>query len=177
MGRQFRIYLLPSDAVRLIEVLRQEVGLRLFASRSPGPQPMETDSPVQTDAGFTRVDCLLAPDYAISVKLAHLPKQNFWIVNTLFSEVVEFSGCHFNEKTLKSGRLFYDKGFYRAEQWQEKSPRFLKWADIVFQTAKRSIRRITSLDAYIGEDAERWHSAGGVLVTLSVKDRPPLIGS
>lgn len=170
MGRQFRIYLLPSDAVRLIEVLRQEVGLRLFASRSPGPQPIETDSPVHTEAGFTRVDCLLTPDNSISVKMDHLEKRNLWSINTLFSEVVEFSGCHFNEKTLKSGRLFYDKGFYSGEQWHEKSPRFLKWADLVFQTTKKSIKRVSSLDAYIGEDAERWHSAGGVLVTLSIKD-------
>jgi|ERR1044071_654725 hypothetical protein len=175
MGRQFQVYLLPSDAVRLLEALRQEVGLRLLASRSPGPQPTETGSPVHTDAGFTRVDCLLAPDDSISVKLDHLEKQNLWSVNTLVSEVVEFSGCHFNEKTLKSGRLFYDKGFYRGEQWQEKSPRFLKWADLVFQTAKKSIKRVSSLDAYIGEDAERWHSAGGVLVTLSIKDHPLLL--
>jgi hypothetical protein len=173
MGRQFRIYLLPSDVARLVEILRHDVGLRLLASRSPRPEPIETESPVQTDSGFTRVDCLLAPDYAISAKLDHLAKQNFWSVNTLFSEVVEFSGCHFNEKTLKSGRLFYDKGFYRDEQWQEKSPRFLKWAEIVFKTAKKSIKRVPSLDAYIGEDAERWHSAGGLLVALSIKDHPP----
>lgn len=77
-------------------------------------------------------------------------------LNTLFSEVVEFSGCHFNEKTLKRGRLFYDIGFYNGEQWQEKSPRFLKWTEIAFKTAKKSIKRAPSFDAYIGADAERW---------------------
>ena len=165
--------MLPSDVDRLIEVLRHDVGLRLLANRSLRPEPVETESPVHTEAGFTRVDCLLAPDYASSVKLDHLDKQNLWSVNTLFSEVVEFSGCHFNDKTLKSGRLFYDKGFYSDKQWQEKSPRFLKWADLVFQTAKKSVKRVSSLDAYIGKDAERWHSAGGVLVTLSIKDHSP----
>lgn len=57
MARQFQVYLLPSDAVRLLEVLRHEVGLRLLASRSPEPKPIEVESPVQTSAGYIRVDC------------------------------------------------------------------------------------------------------------------------
>lgn len=172
MGRQFQVYLLPSDAVRLVEVLRQQIKIRLLASRSPGSQAIEIQSPVQTSAGYTRMDCLLAPDEMIIVKVDHLEKQGHWTVNTLFSEVIEFSGCHFNNKTLKRGRLFYDTGFYNGKQWEEKSPRFLKWAEIVFKTTKKSLERVASLDAYIGEDAKDWYSSGGVLIPLSIKLPP-----
>jgi hypothetical protein len=172
MGRQFQVYLLPSDAVRLLEVLRQEVGLRLFASRSPEPQPIEVESPVQTSAGYTRVDCLIAPADSITVKLDSLEKQSCWSVNTLFSEVIEFSGCHYDKTTLKRGRLFYDAGFYRSEVWQEKSKYFLNWAEAIFKTAKKSLKRSPSLDAYIGKDADHWHYIGGEFVALSIKVPP-----
>jgi hypothetical protein len=115
------MYLLSSDAIRLLEVLRQEVGLRLLASRSPEPHPIEVKSPLQTSVGYTRMDCLIAPADSITVKLNSLEKQGCWSVNTLFSEVIEFSGCHYNKTTLKRGRLFYDTGFYRSELWQASS--------------------------------------------------------
>jgi len=169
MGRQFQVYLLPSDAVRLVEVLRQEVGLRLLASRSPEPKPIEVESPVQTSAGYIRVDCLIAPADLITVKLDPLEKQSCWSVNTLFSEVIEFSGCHYDKTTLKRGRLFYDTGFYKSGLWQEKSKHFLNWAETAFKAAKRSLKRSPSLDAYIGKDADRWHSIGGEFVALSIK--------
>jgi hypothetical protein len=172
MGRQFQVYLLPSDAVRLLEVLRQEVGLRLLASRSSEPKPMEVESPVQTSAGFTRVDCLIAPADLTTVKLDPLQKQNCWSVNTLFSEVIEFSGCHYDKTTLKRGRLFYDTGFYKSEVWQEKSKYFLNWAEAIFKTAKKALKRSSNLDAYIGKDADIWHSLGGDFVELSIKAPP-----
>jgi hypothetical protein len=169
MGRQFQVYLLPSDAVRLLEVLRQEVGLRLLASRSPSPQPIEVESPVQTSAGYTRVDCLIAPADLVTVKLDRLEKQGCWSVDTLFSEVIEFQGCHYDKATLKRGRLFYDTGFYKSEIWQEKSNHFLNWAEAAFKAAKKSLKRSSSLDAYIGKDADDWHSIGGEFVALSIK--------
>jgi hypothetical protein len=172
MARQFQVYLLPSDAVRLLEELRQEVGLRLLASRSPELKPIEVESPFQTSAGYTRVDCLIAPADLITVKLDRLEKQSCWSVNTLFSEVIEFSGCHYDKTTLKRGRLFYDTGFYKSELWQEKSKRFLNWGETAFKAAKKSLKRSPSLDAYIGQDADRWHSMGGEFVALSIKGPP-----
>jgi hypothetical protein len=170
MGRQFQIYLLPSDAVRLIEVLRSEIGLNLLASRSPTPMPAKVVLPTQIHAGFTRVDCLLVPDDSASLRTEFLEKQNQWIINTLFSEVIEVRGCHFDEKTLKRGRFFYDTRFYQSQLRQEKSPIFLRWAEHIFKTAKKFLTRVSDLEAYVGPDAERWRSAGGAFVALSIKN-------
>lgn len=174
MGKQFQLYLLPSDSDILIKKLRQEVGLHLLARRSARSEPVEVESPVRTEAGFTRADCVLVSEIPPTIKLDHIEKQGYWSINSLFSEVVEFTGCHFDGKTLKLGRFFYDSGFYDDDRWQEKSPRFLDWADKLFKTAKKSLKRIPSLDAYVGADAEHWRSSGGVFVHLAIKGQPPV---
>jgi hypothetical protein len=176
MGKQFQVYLLGSDAVALIQTLRQKTDVHLVASRSSDPEPVELELPLRTQEGLSREDCLLAPSLPGALKLDHISSQGYWVVNTLFSEAIEFRGCHFDERTLKRGRFFYDRGFYKkAGHWQEKSPAFLKWAETVFATAKKSLTYIKGLDAYVGRDAERWHATGGLFVSLSIKGRPPVI--
>ena len=174
MGKQFQVYLLPSDAARMIEILRRKVGLYLLSRRSSGPKPIEIESPILTDGDFNHIGCLLVPDLSVSIKLDRIEKQGYWSINTLFSEAIEFSGCHFDKKTIKRGRLFYDPGFYEAEHWQDKSTHFLKWADTVFRTAKKSLKRVPNLDSYIGEEADHWHSKGGVFVAMAIKGNPPV---
>ena len=171
MGRQFQIYLLPSDAERLIQILQKECGLCMFSTRSQEPNPVLLESPVRSEAGFARIDCLLAPNSSISIKLDHLKQRNEWVINTLLSEVIEFSGCHFDRRTLKRGRLFYDVGFYEAKQWRHKSQDFVQWAETIFSVAKNALNRLPKIDAYMGRNAELWHSTGGILVELSTKDR------
>ncbi len=177
MGKQFQIYLLPSDAITLLIRLRQKVDIRMLASRSVGQDPVEIESPVQTDGGIPRVECLLVPDLSVRIKLDYIENQDHWSVNTLCSEVVEVSGCHFDEKTLKRGRFFYDSGFYNASHWADKSPRFLEWSETLFRAAKKSLKRVSSLDAYVGEDADHWLSTGGIFVRLAIKGQPPLIAT
>lgn len=118
---------------------------------------------------------MLAPDLSVPITLDHIERQGCWVINTLHSEVIEFSGCHFDGKTLKRGRLFYDSGFYKADRWEEKSSHFQKWAEALFRAVKRSLKRVPALDAYVGEDADRWCSAGGVFVSIAVKGQPPVI--
>ena len=175
MGRQFQVYLLPSDAVRLVEIIRDKVALRLLASRSSQQDPVEIESPILTQGGFTRADCLLAP-IAASLQIRYVDKQSYWYVDTLFSEAIEFKACHFDEKTIKRGRLYYDQGFYNVQgKWQDKSPDFLTWAEKVFRTAKKTLERDPSLEAYVGRDAQRWRAAGGVFIDLAIKGQPPII--
>src|SRR5262249_51518887 len=114
MGKQFQVYLLPTDAAILVETLHERVAFRLLSTRSSRPEPVEAESPVLTESGFTRADCLLVPDLSVSIKLDYIEKQALWVINTLHSEVIEFSGCHFDGQTLKRGRFFYDPGFYGA---------------------------------------------------------------
>jgi hypothetical protein len=175
MGKQFHVYLLPTDAVNLVAHLKNKVDMRLLSSRSDGPEPVEIETPVRSQGGFSRIDCLLVPNVSAEIKMDHIEAQGYWNVDTLSSEVIEFSGCHFDGNTLKRGRFFYGPGFYKSEHWQEKSPCFLKWTDSVFRNAKKFLKRLPGLDAYLGADAEFWRSKGGVFVALAIKGQPPII--
>ena len=106
MGRQFQVYLLPSDTLKLINLLRHEFELHTLTSRMIEPQLTEAVPILRTEDHFTRVDCLLVPNSSAEIKLDYLERQKLWSINTLFSEVVEFSGCHFGEETLKTRPFF-----------------------------------------------------------------------
>jgi len=73
------------------------------------------------------------------------------------------------QNNSKTRTTFYDTGFYKSEHWQEKSKHFLNWAETAFKAAKTSLMRSPNLDAYIGKDADRWHSTGGEFVAPSIK--------
>ncbi len=179
MGRQFQIYLLPSDAVRVVETLRQRLTVRLLSRRSDNANPVEMESPiVSTQANYTGIDCLLVESLHYSIKMHHVETQRYWSVDTSLSEAIEFTGCFLrpDKKSFDRGRLFFNAGYYNdVGKWQEKSPHFLKWADAVFKAAKRSLKRYPNLDAYVGQDAERWRAEGGVFIKMAIKGRPPMI--
>ena len=174
MGRQFQIYLLPSDATKLIDVLKQKVELRLLSSRSTTSEPHEMNSPILTEEGTTRADCLITPIHA-SIKTEYREGQNLWLVDTLISEAIEFDACYFDGTSIKRGRMYYQPGFYDGNGvWQNKSPEFLSWAGTIFRTAKNFLKRDKALDAYVGEDAYRWRSGGGVFIVLALKGQQPI---
>lgn len=175
MGKQFQVYLLPSDAEKLIENLRGKVNLTLIAPRSERPSHVEVSSPLVVHGGFTRADCLLAPDLSASVRMEHVAKQDYWSVDTLESEVIEFEACYFDEKTIKRGRLFYDPGFYRERAWVNKSEKFLSWAERVFTLSRKLLNRHPELNAYVGQDAESWRRTGGVFVEFAASGKRPII--
>jgi hypothetical protein len=175
MAKQFSVYLLPSDSTRLLGELRPKINVGLAARHSCVSDLKKVNSPILTEAGFSRIDCLLVPDKRATVKLDYIEGQDQWIVNTLFSEVIEFTGCHFDGKTLKRGRLFFDQGFYKTGQWHEKSSSFLSWADSIFKMTKKMLRRDPSLNAYVGQDAEAWGTSGGVFIALAIKGKHSII--
>jgi hypothetical protein len=174
MGRQVQIYLLPSDAVKLIAILKQKADLRLLSGHSTTSEPHEVDSPILTAGGTTRADCLIAPIRA-SIRAEYIESQNLWSVDTLVSEVIELTACYFDGTSIKRGRMYYQVGFYNGNGvWQDKSPEFLSWAEMIFRTAKRFLKRDKALDAYVGEDAYRWRASGGLFIDLAIKGKQPI---
>ncbi len=107
------------------------MGLRLLASRSSGPELLEIDPSTLGDGKTKLEDCLFVPDLLVRIKLDQIEKQGYWIVNTLFSEVIEF------RKTLKRGRnpcrpLPTRNAFCHAKKWGGYGPRLVQAASLVF---------------------------------------------
>lgn len=175
MGKQFRVYLLPSDVTKLLDALRASNDLLLLGRESENSSPRVLESPLVTEAGITRADCLLVADPSMSISMDRT-KRGVWSIDTLVSEVIEFNACYCDGKTIKQGRLYYNEGFYNdTHVWQEKSLKFLRWAGAIFRVAKRFLIKMDEMTAYSGEDAARWRRDGGIFIAYAVKGSQPII--
>lgn len=167
MGKQFQTYLLPEDASALLAEVRKSVDLRILASHSDDSCPHETPVVSKIVGGFSRIDCCLAPTFESRIEMQHIEAQHRWDVDSMVSDVIEFSGCHFDGKTLKRGRMFFDTGFYSEDGWEDKSVKFRNWANKLFRVSKKSLVFSKTLNAYIGTAANLWIQGGGTIVPVS----------
>lgn len=166
MSAQCRLYLLPSDIVRLLEDIRSQVDLKIISRRSTTPSPADLTSPLMeytrrlTNKKNYHVNCYLTPVSNAVIEMDYLSKQAHWVVSEA-SDVIEFSGCDYDGERLEVGRFYFqsDKVFDGAI-WP-KRPEFIQWANDVFRTTKKSLCRSKKLDAYVGKDAADWERAGG----------------
>lgn len=164
MSKQFRFYLLPSDIEALVAELRTRVGVRIIQTPSLSLKPVELNSSMnnrtsrKSDSVYVRC-CLTAPNGA-DVRMRFYPTQSHWII-TDESEVIEFSGCDYNGSVLMIGRFYFQNDMLIDDTIWPKRKEFTEWADRIFRTAKKLLHRSKALDAYIGEDAEKWRSDGG----------------
>lgn len=167
MGRQFRVYLVPSDIERLVAELRSRVGAKIIAAISSAMTPMEIDSYFQRAEynGSTYVHCYLVPSSGAEIKLSYIPKRQLWSVNES-SEAVEFSGCDYHGDVLEIGRFYFQTDMLIGDAIWPKRPEFLNWGDQLFRTTKRLLHRDKAMDAYVGEDALRWRQRGGRFAAL-----------
>jgi hypothetical protein len=159
--------MLPSDVLSLIESLRQKASVRLLARYSDFQHAVEMISQIFSENEIARAQCYLAPGSESSIVLS--PSHGRWTIDTDASEAIEFNGCYFTRSTLKRGRLYYTKGYYRDGKWNYKSDAFLDCANIVFRETKKILKRFPALDAYVGPDAAKWKNKGGSFISIAIK--------
>ncbi|MRG93614.1 hypothetical protein [Polyangium spumosum] len=167
MGHQSGFYLTPKDKADLEQRLREKTDFIILLDESPTASPRVVDS-----LNFSEPDnpwwskYLARPEDLDKITTRHVKTQGYWTVEYLFSPVLEFSGCFFDGKILRRGRVYYVDGFYGPDGgWVEKSEAFRKWARMVHTTIKKSLkRRDSQYVEYIGADAQAWVDAGGQLV-------------
>jgi hypothetical protein len=166
MSKQCRFYLLPSDVECLLGELRSRVGFKLIARRSSALRPIELESPFSeyvpevTKKKSLYANCYLTPPGEAEIKMQHLPKQGEWAVSES-SEVIEFSGCDYDGRSLRIGRFYFQTDQLIDDAIWPKRDAFLQWADSVLQTTKKLLERSKTLNAYVGKDAAAWEREGG----------------
>ena len=177
MSKQFYVYLLPADVESLVCTLKSRLDVSLIHPSSTGPFPVELESPVCKDAlmlkeGAVRVDCFITRKNA-DIKMRFVPALSCWNVQCE-SEVIEFQGCEFDGRVLVRGRLYFQNDFLLQDMIAPKRAEFLAWADKVFRLAKKSFHRSKTLDAYVGEHAEKWRREGGRFAWMVTPERGPI---
>lgn len=103
------------------------------------------------------------------IKTRYADSRGEWLLDT-DSEIVEFSGCHFDRAVLLSGRLYYQTNFVAGNAFQDKSPEFIRWAERVFRATKESLSYSSEMMAYVGQDAMVWRQNGGRFASLRRAD-------
>jgi hypothetical protein len=90
------------------------------------------------------------------------------------SEVIEFSGCEFDGRVLLRGRFYFQTDLLMDGTIAPKRAAFLNWADKVFRLTKKSLTRSKTIDAYVGEHAEKWGHEGGRFAWAADAHRGPI---
>ena len=166
MSKQFDIYVVPSDAISLVEELKTRFGVRVLKEHSPSIVPIELPSPIRETStwlrtvGSTSIRCYLTPEDGRIVN-RYLEGPNDWIIDPI-SEAIEVSGCDHDGWTLFVGRFYFQTDFVNRGELVKKSPKFIAWADSVFRYTKRMLRRDREVDAYVGKGAMLFRETGGV---------------
>ena len=178
MSRQFYVYLLPADVETVIQRLSAALDIVLLQPWSMQPRPVQLNSPILNERfllkhGSARVDCYLAPSADADLRMHFVSGQSRWLVD-LASEVIEFRGCEFDDSVLVRGRLYLADDLLVGDQIIPKRRDFLRWANQLFRLAKRSLRRDKALDAYVGDEANKWRQRGGRFASTVTPQRGPI---
>lgn len=158
MGRQITIYLLPSDTFLLEKCLKNTLDISFIEYDSSSESPKLTNSlevPFMGESWLTIY--LTSPSQVKNVRYKNITSQGYWTVDSLYSPVVEFSRCYFDGEVLRTGRLFYDSGYYDdSGKWVEKDRDFLEWADKLFRVVRKMLKKVPGQRRYAGTDAQAW---------------------
>ena len=171
MGHQVNYYMTPKDVAALEQKLRSRTEFVVIPSRNPSQVPQPTNSLLVQNNGQPVLDLyLVRPQDLSQVVTKYIDTQHYWTVQGNPSPVVEFGPCYFDGTILQRDRVYYVDGFYDStHQWVAKSEEFRKWAKSVLSIVKKSLKPLEAgsrSTEYIGEDAARWHAAGGNLVYI-----------
>jgi hypothetical protein len=161
MAHQFRLGLIQEDALEIDEILEslQIVPIR-SSMRKLKPARLQTTAIRRMGAEKLLIYLVHEEDIEALVfrKKGDGPE---WTIDSRRSPVVEFLRCFFDGKILRTGRLFYDSGYFRPSgAWEEKSEGFRHRAARLFQAMKKRLTYDRQLGVYLGNSAAKLLSEG-----------------
>lgn len=159
MGRQIRVYLTAPDLADLEEQLSSVIDLAILESRTNGPAPVVLHSLAVEEFGRTPLTVFLARSDDVRRLRPHRVRgQDYWTLDVLKEPVVQFDRPYVGPTIVRQGRLYFEARKHDTGTKGDES--FGDWASSLFAVVRRSLRRSPNLDAYLGRDAGRLHSAG-----------------
>lgn len=165
MSHQFTYCALLEDFAEIESKLRAIEPFVILYSRSPTAAPRIAPALDFKDESGTWLFCYLVREADLAaVMTRYVPTQGYWAIEDFHSPVIQCTGCFFDEKILRRGRMYYADGAYdKNGAWVQKSEAFRRWAAAVFRAAKKCLKKLDW--RYIGPAAARWlETSGGKLV-------------
>ena len=105
---------------------------------------------------------LIRPEDLKNVKLIHIEKFNYWLVDDNSLPVLHFDRSVFKDNVINSGRLYFQPQYVENMQWVKKSDDFINWADRIIKSARRQLKKHKyemgnySYTEYLGKHALEW---------------------
>ena len=82
-----------------------------------------------------------------AIKTRFVPEQDYWLIDSSDSPVVEFSRCFFDGRVLRAGRAYFPSDLRFRPHLPEAD--FVKWADRVLNSIRKSLIRAPSIARYV----------------------------
>lgn len=110
------------------------------------------------DGQFDKI-YLTTKEFYNNVIIEKVEKQQYYLVDEILSEVVEFSrgGFLYSKNKLERARFYYIHSYFKDNISIEKSPEFKKWTNDIFKAVKKHVLIIDkSNDTYLSNNAQTW---------------------
>ena len=140
---------MPRDQDLFIAHIALNDGTRLLRTRSdsPGPKTLPFDQAGSSNGFLVRTEDV----HEITWNCV----ANGYHIDTLRSQVIEWSPSRLIGNELRRGRLFFDAGYFDSDNsWRLKSEDFIRWARSRLNWIKKNFTFNKDEGAYIGTDAE-----------------------
>ena len=84
---------------------------------------------------------LVRPENLQDIKLKHIEKFNYWLVDETSLPVLHYDRCVTKDNEILSGRLYFQPQFVSNGNWCNKSDIFVNWADHIIKTVRRKLKK------------------------------------
>ncbi len=152
MSHQVNYYVTPDDMKLIVAKLMAIETMHVLSRKSSSPVAEVVPEMSICDPPYLTYYLVRAADLA-SVVTRSVPAQGYWVVDDLYSPVVECSTSYVGEGIIRRDRVYFKNGYYGADgAWIEKPEAFRKWGMKVLRTIKKSLVLLPS-GYYIGAEA------------------------
>ncbi|HYG37367.1 MAG TPA: hypothetical protein VD908_02055 [Cytophagales bacterium] len=163
MGRQINFFLHPNDQEDFDNLLRS-FGEVILLPYYHFDNKISTvaDTIVRDITKEGRRIYLVRPEDFNDIKLIHIEKFNYWLVDDNSLPVLHFDRSFIRDNIIHSGRLYFQPQFVENMEWVKKSDDFNNWADMIIKTVRRKLKKHKhqmgnyNYTEYLGENALNW---------------------
>lgn len=165
MGRQVNFFLHQDDQVEFDRLLKSLGDIVLLPYYHYGNKVSSVEDTVIRDLKKEENRIYLVRRQDIDrIKLKHIEKFGYWLVDDLSLPVVHFDRSVTRTDKIESGRLYFEAEFVDINEMSmcRKPEDFIKWADDVIRTVRRRLTKVKhrlgvyTYTAYLGEHADKW---------------------
>ncbi|MBS1648044.1 MAG: hypothetical protein JST67_11950 [Bacteroidetes bacterium] len=142
MGRQINFFLLPDDADEFEKLLKSFGGVILLPYYHYDNKVGTIKDTVVRDAlkEGSRVYLVRPQDFK-DIKLTHIEKFGYWLVDDNSAPVLHYDRCVFKDNIVNSGRLYFQPQYVKDMSFVKKSDDFVTWADNIIKTVRRKLKK------------------------------------